>query len=109
MNLELQVQERENESTVFLQGEVDVYTASTLKESLLPLTEKQDEKVVVDLSEVDYIDSTGLGIFIGALKSTDKHGSSLKLVGLNDRVSRLFDITGLNEVMDIEEGKREEA
>ncbi|WP_416148592.1 STAS domain-containing protein [Salipaludibacillus sp. HK11] len=107
MNLEINVTETETGNIAYLSGEVDVYTASKLKDTLTPLAEKTNTELVVNLTEINYIDSTGLGIFIGVLKSTEKSESTLKLTGLNDRVKRLFEITGLNEVIDIEE--REEA
>ncbi|SFQ30731.1 STAS domain-containing protein [Salibacterium halotolerans] len=103
MNLDIRTEELDGETVLFVGGEIDAYTASQLRESLLPLTEKEGAVIVVDLTDVNYIDSTGLGIFIGALKSANSNGSSLRLTGLNDRVKRLFSITGLDEVMDIEE------
>ncbi|SES36233.1 STAS domain-containing protein [Salipaludibacillus aurantiacus] len=110
MNLEINVTETDNQNVAYLSGEVDVYTASKLKETLTPLAEQSDKNLIVDLSGVDYIDSTGLGIFIGTLKTTEKTGNTLMLTGLNERVRRLFEITGLNEVIDIEvDNKREEA
>ncbi|SDZ13292.1 anti-sigma B factor antagonist [Evansella caseinilytica] len=108
MNLSVNVQEEQGTAVVYLAGEVDVYTAPALKETLLPLTEQSSTTVIVNLSDVTYIDSTGLGIFIGALKSSGKAGSKLKITGANVRVKRLFTITGLNEVLDIEEDQREE-
>ncbi|WP_280771297.1 STAS domain-containing protein [Salipaludibacillus daqingensis] len=109
MNLDINVTETDKGHVAFISGEVDVYTASKLKETLNPLAEKPNSDLVVDLSDVNYIDSTGLGIFIGVLKSTEKTNSTLKLKGLNERVKRLFEITGLNEVIDIEVDEREEA
>ncbi|SDO32108.1 STAS domain-containing protein [Alkalicoccus daliensis] len=109
MNLDIQVSEHENKNVAQVSGEVDVYTATKLKETLTPLAEQEDKELVVDLSGVDYIDSTGLGIFIGALKASEKSGTSLTLTGLNSRVKRLFEITGLHEVIDIDSTKREEA
>ncbi|WP_147804462.1 STAS domain-containing protein [Alkalicoccus halolimnae] len=109
MNLDIQITEDDNKSVAEVSGEVDVYTATKLKETLIPLAEKEDNQLIIDLTNVEYIDSTGLGIFIGALKAAEKSGSTLKLIGLNERVNRLFEITGLHEVIDIEPAKREEA
>ncbi|MFB4165181.1 STAS domain-containing protein [Alteribacillus sp. JSM 102045] len=108
MNLDIRTEEKNGLNLLYVGGEVDAYTAPQLRDALLPLTENEGAKVIVDLSEVDYIDSTGLGIFIGALKSSNSNNSTLKLTGLNPRVKRLFSITGLDEVMDIDE-EREEA
>lgn len=109
MNLEISVKEGTNSNIAYVSGEVDVYTASKLKETLNPLAEQENKDLFVDLTDVDYIDSTGLGIFIGTLKITEKSGSRLKLKGLNSRVRRLFEITGLNEVIEIDASEREEA
>ncbi|EIT87430.1 anti-sigma-B factor antagonist RsbV [Fictibacillus macauensis ZFHKF-1] len=92
-----------------LVGEVDAYTAPKLKEVLVPLTEKQGATIVIDLQQVDYMDSTGLGIFVGALKSTKKNDGTMKLSGMTERVKRLFEITGLTEVMDIDNEVKGEA
>lgn len=110
MNLEVNYIEKEEKHYLFLKGEIDVYTSVNLKNALLPLTEQKGREVIVDFSQINYIDSTGLGVFIGALKSTHKHESTIKLIGMNERVRRLFSITGLDEVMSIEEeSTREEA
>ncbi|MDQ0208567.1 STAS domain-containing protein [Alkalicoccobacillus murimartini] len=108
MNLDIHIEEAENQKNVFLSGEIDTYTAPKLRESLIPLTEQSGVEVIVDLSEVQYIDSTGLGIFVGVLKASDSNGSSLTLTGMSERIKRLFVITGLDEVINIVD-RREEA
>lgn len=101
--MELAVQETaEQEHQVTVSGEIDAYTASELRDTLIPLTEGKGATVIVVLSNVDYMDSTALGIFVAALKSSKKYDSHLKLQGMTDRVRRLFDITGLDEIIDIE-------
>lgn len=101
MDLEIETVNETDKSIVFLSGEIDAYTAPQLKEALLPLTTAEGSTVEVDLENINYMDSTGLGIFISALKSTKEHESHLKLVNIQDRVLRLFKITGLDEIMDI--------
>lgn len=101
MNLKVEVSEENDKSIVTLMGEIDAYTAPQLKESLLPLTRIESKLVEVNLEDVNYMDSTGLGVFISALKSTKENNSHLKLVNLQDRVLRLFKITGLDEIIDI--------
>lgn len=101
MDLEMEVIEEGKKSKVVLSGEVDAYTAPKLKDTVLPLTNKEEWTVEVNLEDVNYMDSTGLGVFISALKSTKENNSHMKLVDLQDRVFRLFSITGLLEIMDI--------
>ncbi|MFC7063691.1 STAS domain-containing protein [Halobacillus seohaensis] len=102
MNLTIDVSNKESVTIVSLSGEVDAFTAPKLKDTLLPLTKEEGQTVEVDLQEVKYMDSTGLGVFISALKSTKEHDTSLRLVQMQDRVHRLFKITGLTEIMDID-------
>ncbi|MEN1970542.1 STAS domain-containing protein [Lentibacillus sp. N15] len=101
MDLEISIIEEGDKSKVILAGEIDAYTAPQLKEKLLPLTKVAGHTAEVNLEQVNYMDSTGLGVFISALKSTKENDSQLKLIDLQDRVFRLFKITGLIDIMDI--------
>lgn len=102
LNLTIDIEKGEDRSTIFLKGEIDIYTVDEIEQHLLPLTEKNQHTVIVNLKAVDYMDSTGLGLFIKALKSTRNYDSVLKLTHLQKRVARLFKITGLDEVIQIE-------
>ena len=102
MNLEIDINTQESAAVVILKGEIDAYTAPKLKETLLPLTKQEGHIVEVDLEQVSYMDSTGLGVFVSALKSTKENNSSLKLIHLQNRVLRLFEITGLTEIINID-------
>lgn len=101
MDLEINVIDEGQKSIVKLAGEIDIYTAPKLKEALMPHTKNENNVLIVDLAEVDYMDSTGLGVFISVLKSTRENDSSFKIINLQERVLRLFTITGLDEIMDI--------
>ncbi|MED4400583.1 anti-sigma factor antagonist [Metabacillus fastidiosus] len=91
-----------NETAIVLvSGEIDAFTAPKLKEELLPLTEEQKMTLIVSLEDVSYIDSTGLGVFVGLFKQIKKNDGELKLVNLSERLRRLFEITGLNNIIDI--------
>ncbi len=102
--LNLNIDRNDNGETqeLKLAGEIDAYTAPQLKEALLPLTKAEGTTVIVDLEGVNYMDSTGLGVFISALKSTKEYNSDLRLVALQDRVRRLFEITGLDSIIYID-------
>ncbi|WP_332698018.1 STAS domain-containing protein [Halalkalibacter lacteus] len=102
MNLSIRQEKNEDVVVLYLSGEIDAFTATKLREELIPLAE-MGQTVRVDLSGVDYIDSTGLGVFIGALKATHITEGNLTLVGMSTRIKRLFSITGLDEVIAIDE------
>ncbi len=102
INLDVEMIEQDNMTTLVLSGEIDAYTAPVLKEALLPLTKQPNTEIIVDLEKVNYMDSTGLGVFISALKSSKEHSTSLKLIQLQDRVHRLFKITSLDSIITID-------
>lgn len=103
MNLSIQVIEQSGQvTTLAVKGEVDVYTAPKMKEKLLPLCEQSRHKIVVDLSGVSYMDSTGLGVFIAAYKCSLECESELVLTGMTSRVSRLLNITGIDELIQVD-------
>lgn len=101
MNINIEVNELDHIFEVKVQGEIDVYTAPKLREIVFPLSEKENANVIIDLSGVSYMDSTGLGVIVGVFKSIRAHHGELKLSGLSERLKRLFDITGLADILDI--------
>jgi anti-sigma B factor antagonist len=79
-------------------GEIDVYTAPQLREQLISLVESGDRQVVVDLGRVEFLDSTGLGVLVGALKRLRGVDGELALVCAQERLLKIFRITGLDRV-----------
>jgi anti-sigma B factor antagonist len=82
-------------------GEIDVYTAPQLRERLDQEIEAGHHDLVVDLSGVSFMDSTGLGVLVGRLKQIRLNDGSMKLVCAHDRVLKVFVITGLDKVFAI--------
>jgi anti-sigma B factor antagonist len=78
-------------------GEVDVYTAPMLRERIRELAAKGAVHLIVDLGQVDFLDSTGLGVLVGGLKRLREDGGSLALVIKTPRILRVFQITGLTK------------
>jgi len=101
MNILIDVKETETKLAIKVTGEIDAYTAPQLREKLFPMSEKEGVKMVVDLSEVNYMDSTGLGVFVGVFKNVRAHSGEFKIVGVSERLERLFEITGLADIIDI--------
>ena len=79
-------------------GEVDVATAPRLREKLIELVNDGQHRIVVDLTDVEFLDSTGLGVLVGALKRVRTHDGDLALVCTESRVLKVFEITGLTKV-----------
>lgn len=97
---------QENERIIgFVKGEIDAFTAPLLREKLTEIQLVENLLVELNLKDVSYMDSTGLGVFVGFYKSVNASNGHLKLTGLSSRLNRLFDITGLGEIMDIQASK----
>ena len=82
-------------------GEIDVYTAPKLRERLVELINSGHYHLVINLEGVDFLDSTGLGVLVGALKRVRSHQGSLRLVCTQERLLKIFRITGLAKVFPI--------
>lgn len=88
-------------SVVDLNGEIDVYTSPKVKETLSELIDKGNYSLVINLENVRYIDSTGLGVLIGGLKRVREHSGTVHLVCTNPQIKKIFDITGLAKIFGI--------
>ncbi len=82
-------------------GEIDVYTAPKLREKLIDLVSAGQYHLVVDMENVEFLDSTGLGVLVGGLKRVRAHEGSLRLVCTQERILKIFRITGLTKVFSI--------
>lgn len=79
-------------------GEVDVYTAPRLREAVVSAIDAGNVRLVVDVEKVDFLDSTGVGVLVGALKKVRSEGGTLDIVCTQPRLLKIFDITGLDKV-----------
>jgi anti-sigma B factor antagonist len=101
VDLSLTTRTQGGRTVVEVGGEVDVYTAPKLRETLISLVDAGQYHLVVDLEKVDFLDSTGLGVLVGGLKRVRTHDGSLSLVCTRERLLKILRITGLTKVFDI--------
>ncbi len=110
MNVTIRTETVEDATILHVAGEIDAFTAPKLQDTLIPLVAASaGGAVVLDLADVGYMDSTGIGVIVGALKATRQSGCRLSIRNANGRIQRLFRITGLNEIVPIMPGPEEEA
>ena len=83
-------------------GELDLYCADELRNELAPLTVREHETLILELSGVSFIDSTALGVLTGAAKLLRARGGRLVVASGDPRFRRLLEITGLLAVLDLE-------
>jgi len=103
VDLKLGHHAKDSIEVIDVQGEIDMYTAPRLRELLIDLVSKGHYQLVVNLDKVGFLDSTGLGVLVGGLKRVRAHDGSLDLVCTQQRILKIFRITGLTEVFGIYE------
>ena len=86
---------------VAVRGEIDLFTAPELKKTLADAIENGASRVVVDLSETTFLDSTALGVLIGAVKRLRTRDGQLVIVNTDANIAKTFEITGLDQIFTI--------
>ena len=94
MDLKLDHHTKDGIEIVDVEGEIDVYTAPRLRELLIELVNNGYYQLVVNMEKVEFLDSTGLGVLVGGLKRVRAHDGSLDLVCTQERILKIFRITG---------------
>jgi anti-sigma B factor antagonist len=92
---------REGRRLVRVSGEVDVHTGPQLRDHLLALVAGGEHDIVVDLSEVSFLDSSGLGVLVMVHKRVRMAGGALQLAGCQPEVVSIFRITALDRVIEM--------
>lgn len=100
MDLLVEITDSGGASLVSVTGELDALTAGQLDAALAPLLADDDPRgLVLDLSGVDFMDSSGLGICIKAIKAVREKGAEVSFVVTSTRVRRVFEVTGIDQAV----------
>jgi anti-sigma B factor antagonist len=85
-----------------LEGEIDLHRSPRVERSLASMIKRKPDHLVVDLSGVTFIDSSGVAVLIRALQNIQEYGGKLSLRGLNEKVRPIFEIARLDQVFVID-------
>jgi len=88
-------------------GEVDMHNSPEVRKVLQRLVQARQSLIVVNLSELAYIDSSGLATLVECLQGTIRNDTEFRLVGLNPRIESIFKLARLEKVFEICEGAKE--
>ena len=88
-----------------LSGRLDVTCSGQLKDTVSAMIDKQKKNILVDLSAVHFIDSSGLGMLVACLRSATKASGTLKITSLQESPKKLFEVTRLDRVFEIFEDR----
>ncbi|MGH2942849.1 MAG: STAS domain-containing protein [Solirubrobacteraceae bacterium] len=84
-----------------VRGEIDLFTAPELKQVLAESIEAGRIRIIVDLTETTFLDSTALGVLIGAVKRLRSRDGALAIVNIDENIAKTFEITGLDQIFTI--------
>lgn len=101
VDLSLQTRQSGEVTVLAVTGEIDVYTAPKLRDRVAQLVSEGHHHLLVDMEGVDFLDSTGLGVLVGGLKKVRSQDGSMEIVCTQDRLLKIFRITGLAKVFTI--------
>ena len=101
MDLTLSTHEANGATVLEVCGEVDCYTAPKMREQIVDLVTAGRNHLIIDMEQVEFLDSTGLGVLVGGLKRVRAQDGSLQVVCTQERILKIFRITGLTKVFPI--------
>lgn len=84
-----------------LDGEIDLHVSPEVAESLRSMIAEKPRQIVIDLTKVTYLDSSGLAVLIEGMQNVQKYGGRFGLAGVQDDVKHIFDIARLDQVFEI--------
>lgn len=90
-----------------ISGELDAHTASKLEDTLKSLIDKNKHNIIVNCSDLEYIASAGLGVFMAYIEDVRGLGGDIKLTNMNEKVYNVFDLLGFPTLYDILDDEKE--
>lgn len=90
----------EEQTVLRPEGEIDVATAPELRQNLIDAINGGATRVVVDMAGVTFIDSTGLGVLVGAMKRATSRGGEVVVERVPPAIRRVFEVTGLDRAIE---------
>jgi anti-sigma B factor antagonist len=85
-------------ATLAVEGQIDAFNSARLQAAIKRQIDRGAGTIIVDLTGVDYIDSSGLGALVANFRDAKERGTRLRVTGANLRTRRVFDVTGLDEM-----------
>jgi anti-sigma B factor antagonist len=101
LRLDFEVQRLSDLPVLCVSGEIDIYTAPLFKQAVVNLVSEGNKDVIIDLSNVSFMDSSGFGTLLGATKRLRPLGGGLHLAAPNNTIQRMLRLTRLDTIMRI--------
>jgi anti-sigma B factor antagonist len=91
----IELQQTEEANLMTISGELDLFEAKALRAALEPVVNDADRTLILDLGQLTYIDSTGIGIFVSVVKIRDENNGPFQVRHIPSGIKKLFDLTGI--------------
>lgn len=103
----MEIREKKVDDIVLLslEGRLDATSAKDLKKKVGTLTQEKRLRIILDMSEINFIDSSGLGSLVASLRSVNKLGGDIKIATIQDPVRVIFELTRLHHIFEIFDDK----
>ena len=96
--MDVTIQEQDDKVVAILAGRLNTASASQTEKALSPLYDVEGKDIIIDCTDMSYISSIGLRIFLSILKNTEQKGRHVYIKGMNDEVRNVFNITGFSNL-----------
>lgn len=98
IRLETEFKDVDGRQVLDVKGEIDVYTAPQFKEAVNKMVDSGQKHLLIDMSGVRYMDSSGFGTLLSAMKRLKPNGGTINLINVSGPIDRILKITRLNQV-----------
>ena len=96
--MQLSTQAKGKGAVVSVSGDIDLYTSPELRKAIAKLAKKKADPLVVDLKDVDYMDSSGVATLVEGLQLTGRYDGAFRIATLNEGVREVFELARLDKV-----------
>lgn len=100
--MQIDVNEKENLIEIVVNGDIEMMTIKNFKQTLFEIGQNTDKDIEIDLSNVDYIDSSGVGVLISLLKLQKKKGKTLMINKVSAKVLNVLKLSSLADVFNVQ-------
>lgn len=94
------IEENDGIMTVYLEGRMDTSVSEAVEKEVKPVYETECMEIVIDCTQLEYIASSGLRLFLNMLLDTQQQGKHISVKGMNESLREVFDMTGFSSLFD---------
>ena len=101
----MRYEKHRNTLTVFLEGELDHCCAQSIRREMDRLLDDlKVQRLVIDMGEMNFMDSSGIGVILGRYRILSSRGGSVAVRGMNRQVARVFQLSGMGQIIEVMKG-----